>query len=80
MIDIKKPDVDQESLSISDILTSKEVNLHENEQAEDIPPNGGYGWVCVACTFGIMGSTWGLNSVRSQSFKSNSIFVLIIFS
>jgi hypothetical protein len=27
-------------------------NGHEqelNEKIEDVPPNGGYGWVCVAC-------------------------------
>ena len=26
------------------------------------PPDGGYGWVCVACTFFINMHTWGLNS------------------
>jgi len=31
-------------------------------KADDIPPNGGYGWVCVACCFFINGHTWGLNS------------------
>lgn len=29
---------------------------------EDQPPNGGYGWVCVACNFWINGCTWGINS------------------
>lgn len=28
----------------------------------DIPPNGGYGWVCVVCFFWINAHTWGLNS------------------
>lgn len=28
----------------------------------DEPPNGGYGWVCVACTFAINAHTWGINS------------------
>ncbi|KAL9083960.1 MAG: hypothetical protein Q9165_008303 [Trypethelium subeluteriae] len=28
----------------------------------DEPPNGGYGWVCVACAFWINAHTWGLNS------------------
>lgn len=31
---------------------------------EDDPPNGGYGWVCVACSFWINAHTWGINSVR----------------
>ncbi|KAF2636969.1 MFS general substrate transporter [Massarina eburnea CBS 473.64] len=39
----------------------------EQEQAldvkvEDVPPNGGYGWVCVACIATINAHTWGLNS------------------
>lgn len=29
----------------------------------DVPPNGGYGWVCVACVFWINAHTWGFNSV-----------------
>ncbi|KAI1617096.1 MFS transporter, MCP family, solute carrier family 16, member 10 [Exophiala viscosa] len=30
--------------------------------AEDVPPNGGYGWVCTACVFLINAHSWGLNS------------------
>lgn len=29
---------------------------------DDVPPDGGYGWVCVACNFFINGHTWGVNS------------------
>lgn len=29
----------------------------------DVPPDGGYGWVCVACIFMINAHTWGINSV-----------------
>ncbi len=29
----------------------------------DQPPDGGYGWVCVACCFWINAHTWGINSV-----------------
>jgi hypothetical protein len=32
---------------------------------EDVPPNGGYGWVCTACVFLINAHTWGLNSVSA---------------
>ena len=28
----------------------------------DEPPDGGYGWVCVMCTFVINAHTWGINS------------------
>ncbi|KAL3422595.1 major facilitator superfamily transporter [Phlyctema vagabunda] len=31
-------------------------------EVEDIPPNGGYGWVCVLCVFLINTHTWGINS------------------
>ena len=34
----------------------------EEEIAVDKPPDGGYGWVCVACTFFINAHTWGINS------------------
>lgn len=51
--------------------TSSDVNTAEPEDAEkqpsvtpaaDVPPNGGYGWVCVACCFLLNAHTWGLNS------------------
>lgn len=34
------------------------------KKAEYVPPNGGYGWVCVGCAFWINANTWGINSVR----------------
>ncbi len=34
----------------------------EEKQEDDEPPDGGYGWVCVACTFFINAHTWGINS------------------
>jgi hypothetical protein len=44
----------------------KKIPLHDSEQTEqpqpkltDVPPDGGYGWVCVACVFVINGHTWG---------------------
>ena len=36
----------------------------EQSAEQDVPPDGGYGWVCVACTFLINAHTWGVNSVR----------------
>lgn len=32
-------------------------------EREDVPPNGGYGWVCTACVFLMNAHTWGVNSV-----------------
>lgn len=37
--------------------------IQETSQPAWTPPNGGYGWVCVACCFFINGHTWGINSV-----------------
>jgi hypothetical protein len=31
---------------------------------EDIPPDGGYGWVCTACVFLINAHTWVCNSCK----------------
>ena len=40
----------------------------ENKYQSDVPPDGGYGWVCVACVFWINAHTWGINSVRLLIF------------
>ncbi|KAK6542047.1 hypothetical protein TWF694_007819 [Orbilia ellipsospora] len=39
-----------------------EVEVAGQERDESAPPDGGYGWVCVACNFFINGCTWGINS------------------
>lgn len=40
-------------------------------EAEDVPPDGGYGWVCTVCVFLINANTWGVNSVcRWPSHKA----------
>jgi hypothetical protein len=36
---------------------------------EDIPPDGGYGWVCTACVLLINANTWGVNSVRQTNYS-----------
>ena len=39
--------------------------LNDSDLAVDPPPDGGYGWVCVASVFIINGFTWGVSAVRS---------------
>lgn len=43
----------------------------------DIPPNGGYGWVCTACVFWSNAHTWGMNSawgIFLSHYLENSTF------
>ncbi|KAI9782849.1 MAG: hypothetical protein M1835_003926 [Candelina submexicana] len=47
--------------TIAEEPTSEQVSVPTAEPS-DVPPDGGYGWVCVACTFAINAHTWGLNS------------------
>jgi hypothetical protein len=35
------------------------------KEKTDVPPDGGYGWVCVACVALINAHTWGINSVSN---------------
>lgn len=48
------------------------VNRYEGPfvtEVEDVPPNGGYGWICAACVFMINAHTWGINSVSAVSYS-----------
>ncbi|KAJ5294034.1 hypothetical protein PENANT_c009G05503 [Penicillium antarcticum] len=35
--------------------------INSTDALDDIPPNGGYGWVCTFCAFMITVHTWGVN-------------------
>jgi hypothetical protein len=35
----------------------------EETKPVDVPPDGGYGWVCVVCVALMNAHTWGVNSV-----------------
>ncbi len=63
------PHLDHENHGEKSIRSSKSTSTIEPEaspappsKAADVPPDGGYGWVCVACVFLINGHTWGVNS------------------
>jgi hypothetical protein len=51
------------------VVTSNDVedaspNHNTSVSQEPLVPNGGYGWICVACIFFLNSHTWGINSVR----------------
>lgn len=55
----------------------KVANPPPQVQEAYVPPNGGYGWVCVACCFFINGHTWGINSsygVFLAHYLANNVF------
>lgn len=39
-----------------------DIEHQPDSKPVDVPPDGGYGWVCVACNFWINACTWGINS------------------
>lgn len=41
---------------------AEKENVDRGNEAEDTPPNGGYGWVCVAAACALNASAWGINS------------------
>lgn len=51
----------------------EQTRNHLQRVVTDVPPNGGYGWVCVACCFLINAHTWGLNSVRLRIQQRNAV-------
>ncbi|KAJ6084028.1 hypothetical protein N7486_010828 [Penicillium sp. IBT 16267x] len=49
----------------------------DEKYKHDVPPDGGYGWVCVACVFWINAHTWGINSsygVFLSYYLSHNVF------
>lgn len=74
------PPEEQQDEATGDHQTPAEELLpagHTVAQIQDEPPNGGYGWVCVACTCLINGHTWGINSaygVFLAHYLSASVF------
>ncbi|CCH45236.1 Monocarboxylate transporter [Wickerhamomyces ciferrii] len=59
--------------------TSKIEKIFTNKSTGeiDLPPDGGYGWVCVACVVSIQACTWGSNAgfgVFLQYYLDNDVF------
>jgi hypothetical protein len=55
--------VSQASEDKTAIEIESEKTPSPDSKVEDVPPDGGYGWVCVACCALINAHTWGVNSV-----------------
>lgn len=56
-------DFEKETASEDTVIGPEPDRLRVEEKKEvDEPPDGGYGWVCVACCFLINAHTWGINS------------------
>ena len=52
-----------------DVELATDISPSKADELADVPPDGGYGWVCVGCSFMINAHSWGLNSVGSQSVQ-----------
>jgi MFS family permease len=61
----------------SENKTSSQKQDSTEEYTPDIPPNGGYGWVCVGAVATINAHTWGMNSAYAvflAYYLSNNFF------
>ncbi|KAK2879386.1 hypothetical protein FQN49_000929 [Arthroderma sp. PD_2] len=70
------PDSTREKGQDHNSIPGSDAGLEEKEP-EDIPPDGGYGWVCVVCACLINANTWGVNSsygVFLSYYLENDIF------
>ncbi|PMD38794.1 major facilitator superfamily protein [Hyaloscypha variabilis F] len=64
----------QHSRDVSNTTLTHELSF---EEIRDSPPDGGYGWVCVACCFTINAFTWGVLSsygVYLSYYLQNNVF------
>jgi hypothetical protein len=48
------------------MLEEPSADLASIASRADVPPNGGYGWVCTCCVLMINAHTWGINSVSDE--------------
>ena len=53
-------------MNLSRFRTTERTIQQQNSDAEDISPNGGYGWICVVACFMLNASAWGINSVSDR--------------
>ena len=56
------PEIQRHDTASDSTMEVEQTSSITEKPSEDLPPDGGYGWVCVACNFMINGHTWGINS------------------
>lgn len=63
----RAPNRNEEVLSseqeLDDLTNDRQSRRTQAIDREYVPPDGGYGWVCVVCVFLVNAHTWGLNFV-----------------
>ena len=73
----RDPSTEQTSDSEKAFETQIEPQSRQASPPEDVPPDGGYGWVCTACVALINAHTWGVNSsygIFLSHYLSNNTF------
>lgn len=60
------------TMELEQLTGSQQTNV---AQREDVPPDGGYGWVVAACVFLINAHTWRVNSAWGVCKRSQSLLV-----
>ena len=56
-------DLELSSPSLRISVDHRQPSPVHSRDREYVPPDGGYGWVCVMCVFLINAHTWGFNFV-----------------
>lgn len=67
----EEDELNREPSNVDKIFTNKSTGQL------DLPPDGGYGWVCVACVVAIQACTWGANAgfgVFLEFYLNNNVF------
>ncbi|KAL9600113.1 MAG: hypothetical protein Q9219_003369 [cf. Caloplaca sp. 3 TL-2023] len=62
LVPVTGPDTSKKDPEKTIANTDPQSTHVKQDRAVESCPNGGYGWVCVACCFWVNAHTWGINS------------------